>query len=80
MQLLQMKVQIPIIVEQLRMKLINQMRGLLNTTTLNSFTNQDAIIQGVEGDRWLDTSFDLKLFSGLLDALWMVEMIVFLIM
>lgn len=64
-----MKVQIAIVVEQLRMQLIDQMRGLLDATGLHRFADQNAIVQRVERHRWLDARFELEFLGGVFDSL-----------
>lgn len=66
-----MEVQITIVVQQLRMQLVDQMRGLLHAAALHRLADQDAIVQRVEGDRWLDARLGAELLSRLLEALCM---------
>lgn len=68
-QLLQMKVQIAIVVEQLRVQLVDQMRGLLHAATLHGLADQDTIVQRVQGNGRLDARFGAKLLGSLLEAL-----------
>lgn len=69
MQLLQMKIQITIVVQQLRMQLIDEMRRLLDASALHSIPDEDSIIEGVQLNGRLDSGLGLELFGGLLEAL-----------
>lgn len=69
MQLLQVKVQIAIVVQQLRVQLVDEMRRLLNETVLDRLPDLYPVVERVEIDRRCDAGLGLELFRRLLKTL-----------
>lgn len=69
-QLLQVEEQVSVIVQQLRVQLVDQVRCLLDPAILNCVTNQNSVFKGEQFDGWLDSCFLLELLGSLLESLW----------
>lgn len=69
-QLLQVEEQVSVIVQQLRMQLVDQVSCLLDPSILNCVTNQNSVFKGEQFDGWLDSCFLLELLGSLLESLW----------
>lgn len=64
-----MEEQVAVVVQQLGMQLVDQMRRLLNPSILHCVTNQNPIFKGEQFDGWLHSRFLLKLLGRLFEAL-----------
>lgn len=72
MELLEMKVQVSVIVEQFRVQLIHERDGLFDVPALDGLTDENSVVEARQVHLWFDARLFLELFRRLFETLYKV--------